>query len=240
MFAIVLPFHRDVQRLDRTIDLLVAERDRWQIEQALFCHNGRPLAPDVWSALEAKISRHAGFALLHTDTPGMGAGYRLGIQQAGAAYVVLSASDLPFGFSDIASFLEARAAGADLRLAVGSKLHPRSHVANYGLIRRFATYGFLAYRWTLFGGGLPKDTQGTLLIERELARSVAAEVQSNDYFFSFEFLARCRSSGIAAVEVPVTFVPNEADDLSSVSVIRQSWTMGLQTLRLRRQLREMK
>jgi hypothetical protein len=229
VFTLVVPFHRDAGRLERVF-ALAEEAKRHGIGQILFCHNGVPLDEATQEALTRRLPLHA--ALLHTDGRGIGAGYRLGIANATGEYVVLSASDLPFGFTDVDAF---QALDARPRLAIGSKAHPQSRLAGWGAARSLASFGFYALRRLLLGP-TPKDSQGTILVETSLARSVLAEVEADDYFFSLEIVTMCARRGqTVPVELPITLEAH--DGASSVNLVSDSLKMARNTWRLRRRLR---
>lgn len=220
MFTLVVPFHSDAARLSRV--LAAADEARVHgIEEILLCHNG----PSAIPALQ--LPPHA--RLLHTEAKGIGAGYRLGIANAREPFVVLSASDLPFGFTDVDAF-------RGHRLAIGSKAHPRTQLPGYSVLRRAATRVFWLVRRAILGKSTPKDSQGTILLETSLARRVVDRVEADDYFFSLELVTLCiRQEGVTPVELPVRYVP--VDGASSVDLLRDTLAMVQKTWRLRRRLR---
>lgn len=219
MFTLVVPFHSDARRLERV--LAFADEARVHgIEEILLCHNGPSEVPAL------KLPRHA--RLLHTDAKGIGAGYRIGIAAAREPFVVLSASDLPFGFSDVDAF-------DGHRLAIGSKAHPRTQLPGYSLMRRAATRAFWLIRRLILGRTTPKDSQGTILMETSLARKMAVQVEADDYFFSLELVTLCIRDGVTPVELPVRYV--DAGGASSVDLVHDSLELIRKTWRLRRRLR---
>jgi len=224
--AYVVPFHTDAARLHRTVDLLRAGRERHGIAEVLLCHNGPALPAEV----EARLARQLDPSferLLHVDTAGVGAGYRLGIENARAASIVLSASDLPFGFTDVEGWREEeRRAGRPIPFAIGSKGHPRSRLHGRPFSRRVATLAFLWLRRAFLGRLTPLDSQGTFLGERSLFSALAREAPSDDWVFTLELAtAWTRRTGERATEVPVTLVEEAGD--SSVSLASD----GLRLLR---------
>lgn len=229
MFSLVVPFHRDVDRLARTL-ALAEEGLKRGVNEILLCHNGPPLDPAKWSALEAALPSNA--RLCHTDSKGIGAGYRLGIGQAREPYVVLSASDLPFGFTDVDAFRDLGETGV---VAIGSKAHPRSDIADYTFQRRLASNAFYLVRRALLGRSTPRDSQGTVIAPTAVARSVTAAVQADDYFFSLEFLTLCLERGTRVIELPVTL--DQENDESSVSLLRDSAVLFRKTWELRKRLK---
>ncbi len=189
------------------------------IHEILFCHNGPNPIP--------KLELPPNARLLHTDAKGIGAGYRLGIVEARQRFVVLSASDLPFGFTDIDAFVKQEG----LRLAIGSKAHPQTEMPGYSLLRRTATYVFWLVRRMILGRHTPKDSQGTIIIETGLAKQMVGRVLADDYFFSLELLTRCIRAGVAPVELPVRYEGGEG--ASAVHLVRDTIAMVKKTWQLR-------
>lgn len=182
MFSLVIPFYKDYERLFHILKTINSEATHHQIGEVLLCHNGSPLPQNIVTKLIAAMGPLC--RLLHTDEQGVGAAYKLGIENAKSEYVVLSCSDLPFGFSDIDQILRQPS-----DFAVGSKAHPDSRALNRPMTRRQATKIFATLRRILFGVKTPKDSQGSLLIRTELAKSLLPKVKSKDYLFSIEIIS---------------------------------------------------
>ena len=209
MFTLVVPFHSDVDRLGRV--LAAADEARVHgIEEILFCHNGPGAVPRL------ELPPHA--RLLHTDAKGIGAGYRIGIAEAREPFVVLSACDLPFGFSDVDAF-------GGHRLAIGSKAHPRTQMPGYSLLRRLATFGFWLVRRALLGRATPRDFQGTILVETALARRVVGGIEADDSFFPLELITLCTCEGVTPVELPVRCAPPVGASSVDLEWVRKTWLL---------------
>jgi hypothetical protein len=217
LFTLVVPFHADIDRLPRVLGA-ANEAHRHGISEILFCHNG----PNPVPRLELPPNSR----LLHTDAKGIGAGYRLGIAEARQQFVVLSASDLPFGFTDVDEFRKRDG----LRLAIGSKAHPQTEMPGYSLLRRTATYIFWLVRRAILGKDTPKDSQGTILIETGLAKQIVDGVASDDYFFSLELLTHCIRAGVVPVELPVRYEGGEGPSAvnlvsDTIAMVRKTWQL---------------
>lgn len=231
MFSLIIPFHSDYARLANSIQLLNEHGHKWNIQETLLCHNGKPLTPEQTKEVELFCGKRV--RLLHISNAGIGAGYKLGIQNATQPYCILSASDLPFGFTDIESFLKRSVDGKTYEtFAIGSKAHPESKMQGYGLVRSLASATFLTVRKILLGWETPGDSQGSIIIKTEPAQSLIKEVQANDYFFSLELVTRAQRRGIRVVEVPI--VLENHDGSTSVSLVKDGWTMFLRIWRLSR------
>lgn len=235
MWTMIVPFHRDYERLPSTLDLVERQRDAYAIGETLLCHNGpQPEHRTERWLVELAGGKNARY--LHTDSKGIGAGYRLGIRNATEPYCLLSASDLPFGFTDLDSFRNYAGKNREtIRMAIGSKGHSRSDVEGYCAIRRTAGWGYYLLRVLLLGQQTPKDSQGTILVATQLARELIPHCRYDDFLFSLELISLAQWRGIDVVELPVRLV--QEGGKSSVSIIRDGWSMAIHLLELSRRLR---
>ena len=169
MLSYIIPFHKDFEKIFTTIKHLEKKKTEYNIKEILLCHNGHPLADSDLNKIENFIKEKPDVHLLHTSEVGIGAGYKLGIENASQEISVLSASDLPFGFTDIESFFKEI---TQPLFAVGSKGHPSSQIEGYGLKRRVASYGLWILRRILLTPNTPRDSQGSLIIRTDLAQNL--------------------------------------------------------------------
>lgn len=218
MFSLILPFHSDYDRLAASLKRLDAEGENYKIREVLLCHNGPPMSQEQRDSVQKLLIPSA--RLLHTDRPGLGAGYKLGIQNAKQPYCVLSASDIPFGFSDIESFLKSSQMP---QMALGSKAHKDSQITGYGISRRIFSQSFWLLRALFLGFQTPRDSQGTILVQRELALQLLPFCHYDDYFFTVEFITLAQQQSVEVVELSVT-LENHGES-SSVSPLRDGWKM---------------
>lgn len=233
-YSLVLPFHRDVSVLGATVARARSECGSRGVREVLLCHNGPPLSPEAQAGVDALVSEGDDLPrvrLFHTDAKGIGAGYKLGIHEAGEEFVILSADDLPFGWTDLDAF---EGAGRP-DFAIGSKGHPRSVVAGIKPIRRFATFAFLSVRRLLLGWNTPVDSQGTLILRTSVARELASELVYDHYLCSLELATLHLQGGGKVVELPVAIEMSGRP--SSVSVITDGLHMTKELVDLRRRLR---
>jgi dolichyl-phosphate beta-glucosyltransferase len=232
VWSLVLPFHSDFQRLHSTLLLLSREKEPYGIKEVLLCHNGPRLKPEIErSLIELAVQNQTLY--FHTDRKGIGAGYRLGIQNAEQPYCLLSASDLPFGFSDLDSFYEHRCISQETpSLAIGSKAHRATSFEGLSPKRRVASWAFFVLRRLLLGRETPRDTQGTILIATGLARGLIPHCRYDDFFFSVEIITLAQRRGVSVVELPVRV--GRWSGASSVSVVRDGWRMARRLVELSR------
>lgn len=202
MISLVIPFYVDEERLKETILKIVKKSETFPIKEVLFVHNGKFKCKTE----TVERIRNAGFQFLHVDTEGIGAAYKEGFSKASCEWVLLSASDLPFDFSDIDSFIKSDLS-ADIY--IGSKGHPESEVSRRNIIRHSMSVVFYLLRIVVFGFGQPKDTQGTLFLRRLPLTEIVGRVQFQDYFFSFALIQKALNSGIKVDELAIKYYSSE-------------------------------
>ena len=231
MFSLALPFHSDYERILRVFKGPLADISKLPIKEILLCHNGLNL-----TSFDKVAEDNLNVKLLHTPKKGLGAAFKLAIENASGEYILMSASDLPFGFSDIESFLEIKErTGAFPEVAVGSKFHPKSNIAGYPFLRILFSRVFYLLRIVLLSSSSPRDSQGSLFCSMPLARKIIGSVESDDYFFSLEFLTLASRNGAKIVELPITFT--DLDRGSSVSPVKDGYRMFKKLLALRKRIK---
>jgi glycosyltransferase involved in cell wall biosynthesis len=160
---------------------------------------------------------------------GIGSAYRAGVGASAGDRVLLTADDLPFGTSDVEAVLACRSLP---RFAIGSKAHPRSRVRRT-FPRRAASRIFRLARRLLIGLDVG-DTQGTFVIEGNLARLIVADTTIPGFGMTTELVALAGRYGAAPVELPV--VLRHRQGASRINWVADSTAMMLDLLRLRRRL----
>ncbi len=230
MFTLVLPFYRDTNRLGRSVETLKREGPGLGIREVLLCHNG---SPEPWE--EGQSWSEPGIVAiryLHTPAPGIGAGYRLGLRHATQPHIILSASDLPFGFSDLRSYrARMNSGGVSNMLAIGSKFHPESRLEGYSSRRALLSFIFRAVRVLLFPHLRVRDTQGTLLAPAEVLRALASETREIGYLFSLELILEAYKQNRNIVELPVGY--EFSPSASGIRIFRDGLRMAAGLLRLK-------
>jgi dolichyl-phosphate beta-glucosyltransferase len=173
---------------------------------------------------------HPGIVLVALRSErGIGAAYRAGVAASTGDRILLTADDLPFGTSDVEAVLACRSMP---RFAIGSKAHPRSRVPR-SLARRLATGVFRLARRIMLGLDVG-DTQGTFVIDGELARSLVAATTVPGFGMTTELVALADREGEQLVELPV--VLDGALTPSRIRWVSDSLEMVISLYRLRRRL----
>src|SRR5580704_18289413 len=194
----VIPVHNQIAELRKTVRLLVERLGHLPGSEIILVENGStdgsgPLCLSLASALDSEEVA----VRVTTSAKGLGFAWRRGMALARGDTFVLTAADLPFGFTDLAGFL-----GLSPRplLVMGSKTHPESQVET-PVVRRAMSAGFGLLRAGLIG--LNIDTQGSVLIQRSLAQMLLPHLQAGDYLIGAEINMWAVHEGVTPVEVPV-------------------------------------
>lgn len=224
----VLPVHNQEAVLAASVRHLTTQLAEFPGSEVLLIENG---SVDSSSAMCAELaaSTAGGEVPVRVSTSPQGLGYALrrGIELAAGDLVVLTASDLPFGFTDLEAYL---ATEPRPLLAIGSKAHPLSRT-RIPQARRAMSEAFRLLRRAVLGLRVG-DSQGTILLDAGLARRLLPHLRCGDFLISTEIVSWAVQLGIRPVELPITYV---AAGSSTVSPVRDSLRMarGLWSLRHR-------
>ncbi|MBX3019843.1 MAG: glycosyltransferase [Bdellovibrionaceae bacterium] len=176
--------------------------------------------------------------LIEAPAKGQGVAYERGmahIQSLGVSadtWVVLSAADLPFYFSD-ALGVETWGEGYDL--VIGSKAHPRSRIAR-GPLRGILSRIFLWIRILLLNMR-SRDPQGCLFI-RARHLGLRTRCEARNYFFATQLVYEIEREGLKVLEVPVILRPDDRPSKvrvvrDSLEILRQTWAFSRRRGRIR-------
>jgi glycosyltransferase involved in cell wall biosynthesis len=213
----VVPVHNEEAVLGRSVRLIVARlAEAAPRSEVILVENGSSDSSQLLvHRLSAECSTPHVTVRAATSPKGYGAAAREGLRIASGDLVVLTAADLPFAFTDLD---EALSLDPRPPLIIGSKHHPLSTV-QVKWTRRLLSYGFRRLR-TLVLGIRTGDTQGSMLVDGNLARSLRSELRCRDYLFLTELVACAATNGVLPVEVPVIY--EHARDDSKVHPIADS------------------
>jgi dolichyl-phosphate beta-glucosyltransferase len=224
----VIPVHNQIAELRKTVRLLVTRLGHLPGSEVILVENGStdgsgPLCLSLATTLNSdEVS-----VRVTTSAKGLGFAWRRGMAMARGDALVLTAADLPFGFTDLDGYL-----GLSPRppLVMGSKTHRDSQIETPAM-RRAMSAGFGLLRAGLIG--LTLDTQGSVLIQRSLAQLLLPRLRAGDYLIGAEINLWAVHEGITPVELPVVYT---ASGRSTVSPIRDSVAMAAGLLTLRRRI----
>lgn len=223
--AVVLPLHNSEQVLDATVNAWMGFLPEGS-GQLYLVENGS--SDGTWAKcceLQDKFGQHRVVAL--RSEKGIGNAYDAGILASSEDYVLLSADDLPFGFTDIASAITAKWASP---VVIGSKAHMNSQIGR-SRKRELISSGFrFARRVMLFSK--VGDSQGTFLLKGDWARKISPRIRETGFLFTTELVYAAESQHIQIAEVPVRLAEHHGQKRTSIHK-RDVIDMGLGLLRIR-------
>jgi len=212
--TVVLPVHNEEQMLAANVARMARRLRAMQGAIYLVENGSRDRSWELARGLEGSCESVPVQAFRELSA-GIGYAYQRGIEEALRAerndsarkghWVLLSAADLPFGFTDLDGAEALLTAGDGCRTLIGSKAHPQSQVS-VSLERRLAS---MAYRQArrLVLGMRTADSQGTVFLRLDLAAALVGQVRSRDFFYSTELIYLVERSGERVLELPVTLEP---------------------------------
>ena len=223
----VLGVHNSADFLDATVGSLIERLRDLPGAEIILVENG---SSDASAEVCARLARDEPVRVIATTSQkGLGFAFRKGIEIARGDLLVLTGADLPFGFADLDAAL---ALDPRPKVVLGSKAHPDSQI-DVTPVRRLLSWGFALARWITLGFKAG-DTQGSNLIDGDLARRILPHLRCGDYLIQTEIVAWAVHFGVRPHEVPVIY---ERALSSTVSPLRDARRMGMGLVRLRGRLR---
>jgi hypothetical protein len=131
--------------------------------------------------------------------------------------LLLTADDLPFGFTDLEAF---RALPDDVVVAVGSKAHPASRAARSW--RREAQSRVFRWLRSALLHSAVGDSQGTIWVDGTWARSFAAVSRETGLMWTVELVLAAEQQGLDVHEVAVQ-LEDSHDSVGSRFRLRDAW-----------------
>jgi dolichol-phosphate mannosyltransferase len=166
-------------------------------------------SPDGTGAIADRLSaEHDWVQVMHRDRKeGIGPAYLAGFRHAlreGAGFVMEMDSDFSHDPADLARLLEVAEGEADL--ALGSRYVKGGGVTDWGLLRRFISYGGSTYARIVLGLPVHDLTGGFKCFRREVLEAIDLDsVRAQGYAFQVELTYRAVRCGFRVKEVPIVF-----------------------------------
>lgn len=178
----------------------------------------------------------ASFKIFSESFAGIGYAYHRGAaealrsqkQNSKDSWIVLSAADLPFEFSDLQSFLN-KLPTSITPLMIGSKAHKKSKIDTH-FNRKLASWIYLVLRKIILGMKT-KDPQGVLFLRTDLAKILLPHLRSRNFFYTTELVYHAEKMKVPVLELPVIYQGSSRK--STVKIFRHGLQMIFQTIQLR-------
>lgn len=223
--GVVIPLHNSEHVVTPTVEAWMAFLAEGS-GQVYLVENGSSDA--TWERcceLQDRFGQHR--VVLLRSEKGMGNALDAGILATTEDYVLLSADDLPFGFTDVAAAI---AEGWSAPVLIGSKANPSSEIGR-SRKRETISSGFrFARRVVLFSS--VGDSQGTYLVDGDWARRTAPRLRETGFLFTTELVYAAELQKVAITEIPVRLAEHHGQKRTSISK-RDVIDMALGLLRIR-------
>ena len=196
-----LAVHNSAAYLESNVRGLVARLQALPGSEVLLIENGSTDASlDLARRLALEASTDEVTVRADTVSRGYGNAHLRGLMLAHGDLVVMVGADLPFGFGDLAQWL---ALADPPALVLGSKAHRQSRV-NVTPARRAMSAAFRVARRLLLDLDAG-DTQGSVLIRRDLLQQVFPRLACADFLITTEVVAWAHDLGVEPLEIPVEY-----------------------------------
>lgn len=229
--AVVLPAHNSAQILAESVSALAQWFESHHLAgQVIIVENGS--TDETWKVVNELSRNQYPFTMVATQSvKGLGNAIRAGLSQTTSEIVLITADDLPFGFTDIEAYLELENPPT---VAIGSKAHAETS-GGRSWLREVLSRGFQLSRRLILGLNLG-DTQGSILGNAREIQSCAIDTRQSSYLMTTELLAIANRRGLDIIELPVSF--REQARASNINVITDSFKMLRGLFEVRKALRK--
>ncbi len=225
----ILAAHNASKVLQPSVDKIQKFADENSLEIAVvIVENG---SSDETFAVATALSQNATIDVeVVISEVGLGNALRTGLQACGDGIVVCTASDLPFGFSDLLEAIAQIRSEPSIDACFGSKGHPESQIRR-SRKRLFASRVFSLVRWAATGLRMG-DSQGSMILISNQARDALAATSNTGFLVTTETALNCKRRELRYIEVPVKLDDRQAS--STVRLFRQSVLMTFGLFKLRK------
>lgn len=230
--SLIIPAHNEAARLPETL----AQVARFcaglkQAYEVLLIENGS--SDDTLQIAQGWQEKLPGLRVLSLSQPGKGNAIREGMHAAVNDLRVMLDADLSMSLDQVPGLLAALEAGADI--AIASREAKGSKRVDEPLARHLIGRVFNLLVRLLVLPGI-QDTQcGFKAFTARAAGDVFPRQSLDSWSFDVEVLAIARNLGYSIQEVPIVWVHHPG---SKVRILRDSWRMLRDLLKIRKNLRE--
>lgn len=242
----VLPVHNEEALLATNVAQVRTRLARYPGSEVFLVENGsRDRSWAIAQELEASARPEEGppVRAFFEAQAGIGYAYQRGLTEAvqrfgpsSSRWAVLTASDLPFGFSDLDAALPHLAPESRSRILIGSKAHPESRFRTGGK-RRVMTAAYRALRRLVVGMRVG-DSQGTFFLRLDLVDTLLPKIKARGFFYTTELCHFVERAGERIIELPVSSPQNADARASTVRSLHDGLAMARELVRLRREERQ--
>jgi dolichyl-phosphate beta-glucosyltransferase len=234
----VVPVHNEEKVLASNVGRLTTYLERRAGAEVFLIENGsRDASWELSQELAAKSDGNVPVRAFREENAGIGYAYHRGLEEAVARFgtkeprwAILTAADLPFGFSDLEAVL-LELSRSPSRILMGSKAHRESR-APTGMTRTTMSSLYRVARRIVVGMRVG-DSQGSVFIRLDLAAELMPKITARGFFYSTELCHYAERAGETILEVPVTL--EISGRASTVRPVKDGLQMARQLWQLRKQ-----
>jgi dolichyl-phosphate beta-glucosyltransferase len=228
----VLPVHNDEKTLATNVARVAEHLRHYQGSEILLVENGSK--DESWRECQKLegVQDDVPVRAFREANAGIGYAYARGLAELerlhgadASRWAVLTASDLPWGFSDLDSAKSLLASGRR-PVIIGSKAHPDS-VAFRGWKRHGMSFAFRVLR-RMIAGMRTGDSQGSFFIRLDVGVPLAHRIVSRDFFYTTELVYFAEALPDGVVEVPAVIEPSQ---LAGGATTVRAWEHGTAMLK---------
>lgn len=238
--SIVIPVHNDGAIIKETLKDLITYVSQIELSPIafIFIENGsQDNSAQILSEIlqNERLDPRISLLVESISKAGIGYAYQRGIDIALERFgdkdhwIMLTASDLPFGSSDLEQFTKELKNNAKQSIFIGSKANLASRVER-GIKRWLAGKIFYLLRKTILGMRTG-DPQGVFFLKAELISLLAPKVLARNFFYTTELTYYAEKKGEQIVELPVVYQGERR--ASSVRVFRHGIELIKNIIKLR-------
>lgn len=228
--------HNEVHSLDELVNNMLTLLSRIPELQVYVIDNA---SDDGTAELLAKLTRrHHWMHGVSIPDKGLGAAFQYGMRLLRKLdltkedWIFFNAADLPFGFTDLESFLKIQPEHPQVSIFIGSKGHAKSVIAR-SWKRTIASFVFQWARRLLLGMKV-RDPQGTIFLRGDFLHLVE-KIRSDDYFFTTELVYFMQKHS-EVIELPVILNPDRRSSKVNLLVDGYKVIHQMQALRRRKNI----
>lgn len=228
LLSIIIPAYNEERRLPTTLPQVVAfaEAQDYPAEILVVDNASTDRTPEI---VREFMADHPSVALLHQPVRGKGAAVREGMLEGRGELLLIYDADMAMPVEEISKFLPSALGEYDV--AIGSREAPGAVRYDEPWYRHLMGRVFNFIVRLLAVPGI-QDTQcGFKCFRREVARDLFLTQTLDGWAFDVEVLHIAQRRGYRIVEVPIHWYYGEG---SRISAVRDSWSMLLEVLRIRR------
>ena len=226
--SIIVPLYNKEAQIQNTLESIYEKCNELDLTYEIIIVENESSDRSLIKAKEwlLKNTKHAE---LYTTEKGLGNAVKLGVLKSRFEYITIIPADYTFGESELEYFKQNNLIIEEY--IVGSRALKESY-APTSIHRKIITFGFNVLKKLILNLNI-KDTQGTFIIKKELAKDLAQNSISTQFFITTEFIYRAIKKGVVIKEIPIK---NKDDKTNKTTVyyFSDSFEMFFNLIKLRR------